>query len=71
MGASSVAGIGVKPHIYRWVGGWARCSVVVETYYVDPTVLLTPAAYMYMYSVGRQDYWMRLGLRRGDKGQRL
>ena len=34
MGASSVAGIGVKPHIYRWVGGWARCSVVVETHYV-------------------------------------
>ena len=63
MGASSMAAIGVEPHLYRWIGGWQRGSVVVEKHYVDPTVLPTPAAYaLYGWALTRQ-YTASAGVR--------
>ena len=43
--ASAQAAIGVPRHMYTWVGGWVRGSVVVDRDYVDPTVLPSPSAY--------------------------
>lgn len=47
MATSCMAAIGVEPHIYTWIGGWAAGSTTVAKHYIDPTVLPSPAAYAF------------------------
>ena len=39
-----MAAIGVPRHVYVWLGGWKRGSVVVDALYVDPTFQPSAAA---------------------------
>ena len=54
MGTSAMAALGVPRHIYVWLGGWVRGSSVVDTTYIDPTFMPSPAAYaLYGWALSR------------------